>query len=290
LSDGVPRWSPDGTRIAFVSYSEDTGNDIYTMNPDGSGVTLLADNPDVPRSLAWSPDGTRIAFSAIYKVNAEIYDSELFIMNTDGSVLTRLTDNPAWDDWPAWSPYSVSTPTPQPPQVFPFVVSGTLSYRKQALVADNARVVVVWLGGEAAGDDSYVFGEGTIDPENGSFELVFDAPPPPEALYWDGSSAVGFGLLLLTTDQGLGTGSSLSESSETDFLGASEQNVILYVGGSFEAWGEEYSWLAAFRQGYSVGTESELSGMVLEEPVPTDPTTVELIVDELQNIEYPLWW
>jgi dipeptidyl aminopeptidase/acylaminoacyl peptidase len=38
--DSRPAWSPDGSRIAFVS-----GFDIYVMNADGSGLTRLTDNP-----------------------------------------------------------------------------------------------------------------------------------------------------------------------------------------------------------------------------------------------------
>jgi Tol biopolymer transport system component len=42
--DGVPSWSPDGRRIAFVS-NRDGNLEIYVMNADGSGVTRLTNNP-----------------------------------------------------------------------------------------------------------------------------------------------------------------------------------------------------------------------------------------------------
>jgi serine/threonine-protein kinase len=51
----VPRWSPDGRQIAF------TENDsILVMNPDGSGVRLVA-RLAAAHSLAWSPDGKWLA-------------------------------------------------------------------------------------------------------------------------------------------------------------------------------------------------------------------------------------
>jgi len=56
-----PKWSPDGTKIAFVS-NRDGNMDIYVMNEDGSGVTNLSNDPDYNHSMAWSPDGTKIAF------------------------------------------------------------------------------------------------------------------------------------------------------------------------------------------------------------------------------------
>jgi Tol biopolymer transport system component len=53
-SDGVPAWSPDGTRIAFES--ERDGNlEIYVMNADGSGVTRLTNDPASDSTPAWSP-------------------------------------------------------------------------------------------------------------------------------------------------------------------------------------------------------------------------------------------
>jgi len=92
-------WSPDGTRIAFVSV-RDLGFEIYVMNADGSGVTQLTNTGAYAHpSFAWSPDGTRIAFSGDRDGNREIY-----VMNADGSGQVNLTNNPGSDFAPAWSP------------------------------------------------------------------------------------------------------------------------------------------------------------------------------------------
>jgi uncharacterized caspase-like protein len=97
--DGLPAWSPDGTRIAFESNRDGNNFDIYVMNTDGSNLTRLTDNPFDNGAPAWSPDGTRIAFHSNRDGNFEIY-----VMNADGSQQTRLTDNPAEDNFPTWSP------------------------------------------------------------------------------------------------------------------------------------------------------------------------------------------
>jgi dipeptidyl aminopeptidase/acylaminoacyl peptidase len=52
----APRWSPDGTRIAFV-----TQRAIYVMRADGGGRRAIVSRPH-EFGIAWSPDGTRIAW------------------------------------------------------------------------------------------------------------------------------------------------------------------------------------------------------------------------------------
>ena len=51
-----PRWSPDGTRLAFA-----TEEALYVMRADGSGLRRLVSQPH-DLALSWSPDGTRIAW------------------------------------------------------------------------------------------------------------------------------------------------------------------------------------------------------------------------------------
>lgn len=61
---GEPRWSPDGTQIAFTSDREDEQAQIFVL-PVGGGEaqTLTKLEPGGARGLRWSPDGKRIAFS-----------------------------------------------------------------------------------------------------------------------------------------------------------------------------------------------------------------------------------
>jgi len=99
-SNDNPKWSPDGTKIAFAS-TRHVYYEIYVMNADGTGQTRLTNNSDInDYLLAWSPDGTKIAFS---RAGVDgVFD--IYVMNADGTGQTRLTNNPASEHGPAWSP------------------------------------------------------------------------------------------------------------------------------------------------------------------------------------------
>lgn len=104
--DYGPVWSPDGTKIAYVS-DQDGNREIYVIKPDGTDQIRLtfSDEDQIVRGLsegsapAWSPDGNWIAFYSTRDGNAEIY-----VMRADGSEQTRLTYNSAIDMSPHWSP------------------------------------------------------------------------------------------------------------------------------------------------------------------------------------------
>jgi len=99
--DDQPKWSPDGTRIAFIS-DRDGNFEIYSMNDDGTDQQRLTNNPAADGFPAWSPDGTKIAF-----VSGDLRDPstfEVYVMNANGSNRTRLTNDALVDGVPAWSP------------------------------------------------------------------------------------------------------------------------------------------------------------------------------------------
>jgi dipeptidyl aminopeptidase/acylaminoacyl peptidase len=89
-----PTWSPDGSRIAYVSRPQPTG-DIYLINPDGSGNTLLHAPAGQVEGLTWSPSGDRLAFAT---------GGDIRIVMLDGTLLPDVLSGPAFDRQPNWSP------------------------------------------------------------------------------------------------------------------------------------------------------------------------------------------
>ncbi len=98
FTDWFPSWSPDGTKIAFMS-SRDENFEIYVMNADGTNPVNLTNHPSGDGHPSWSPDGTKIAFDSRRGNNGEIY-----VMNADGTHQVRLTSNRVSDLSPSWSP------------------------------------------------------------------------------------------------------------------------------------------------------------------------------------------
>ena len=93
-----PAWSPDGTRIAYVSW-EQRRPILYMQNVVNGARSRIAEFNGINSAPAWSPDGTKLALTLSRDGNTEIY-----VMRLSDSSLTRLTSNPAADTEPAWSP------------------------------------------------------------------------------------------------------------------------------------------------------------------------------------------
>ena len=93
-----PAWSPDGRRLAYVSF-EDKRSKVYLQNIADGRRELIAEHRGINSAPAFSPDGKRLALTLSRDGNPEIY---LFDLATRS--LRRLTSHPAIDTEPAWSP------------------------------------------------------------------------------------------------------------------------------------------------------------------------------------------
>ena len=58
-----PRWSPDGTRLAFVARRQWRAAAVRPLDGERRPDARITGLPDSPDTIAWSPDGRRIAYS-----------------------------------------------------------------------------------------------------------------------------------------------------------------------------------------------------------------------------------
>lgn len=93
-----PAWSPDGTKLAYVSF-EARRPILYVQSVIHGTRTRVAEFNGINSAPAWSPDGTRLALTLSRDGNPEIY-----VLRLSDNALTRLTSHPAIDTEPSWSP------------------------------------------------------------------------------------------------------------------------------------------------------------------------------------------
>ena len=75
-TDSAPRWSPDGTSLAFLSDRDGGAPQLYVMPAGGGEGRKLTSLEKGAGAAVWSPDGRRIAFSARFPAEAPPADKE----------------------------------------------------------------------------------------------------------------------------------------------------------------------------------------------------------------------
>jgi Tol biopolymer transport system component len=114
VPDGPAAWSPDGRKIAFMSWRDGTGADVFVMNADGSDQRNLTRKPGNEVGPGWSPDGRAIVFTAVPpgqpiwvggSRSASGPYRDVYVMNADGSGQRNLTHTREAEEYAAaWAP------------------------------------------------------------------------------------------------------------------------------------------------------------------------------------------
>jgi Tol biopolymer transport system component/CubicO group peptidase (beta-lactamase class C family) len=100
--DGLPAFSPDGSRVAFTR-GDPSSSDLYLVDRNGAGLSQLTDFNGFENSPTWSADGTRVAFVWGHDdVRSFGETGELWAVDADGSNRDLLLDRRV--GYPVWSP------------------------------------------------------------------------------------------------------------------------------------------------------------------------------------------
>ena len=99
--DQSPRWSPDGSWIAFHRAAKKRGAwHIWLVRPDGSGETELTTGELEHTYPSWSPDGGQIAFQC-YVPDPDAFD--ICAVDVAGKQVKQVTLTPKVDErHPVW--------------------------------------------------------------------------------------------------------------------------------------------------------------------------------------------
>lgn len=93
-----PTWSPDGKQILFASDRDGT-DQLYIINPDGTGLRKVTNLPALRGRSDWSPDG-----KFIVTYSGGPWKREVYVMNADGSNLQQLSPGGGNSQGPSFSP------------------------------------------------------------------------------------------------------------------------------------------------------------------------------------------
>ena len=103
----TPRWSPDGSRIAFTCYAPYNGitrPEICMYSLDSGKPVSFPRFPGNNFTPAWSPDGTQLIFSSSMQGNPELY-----VCDVNCSRPKRLTFSNGANMSPSWNPKTGAT-------------------------------------------------------------------------------------------------------------------------------------------------------------------------------------
>jgi Tol biopolymer transport system component len=103
--DTSPRWSPDGSVVAFLRLRNvqrrDLTSELYVVGRDGKHLRRLTRGA---RDFfpAWTPDGHELAFAR--SPRRSTIGPNLYVVRGDATHLRRLVPRTSWSSLPAWSP------------------------------------------------------------------------------------------------------------------------------------------------------------------------------------------
>ncbi len=102
--NATPRFSPDGSEIAFSSWL-DNRFDIFRIGSDGNHLSRLTKDFGSNEDPTFSPDGQFIAFRSQRVLSRTSAVQSIYIMDRDGEILGNITENFGNCLSPRWSKY-----------------------------------------------------------------------------------------------------------------------------------------------------------------------------------------
>jgi TolB protein len=103
-SDIQAAWSPDGTKIVYVSDRDGAIQHIFVQDIASGEVTQLSSGDGWDFQPVWSLDGKQILFISDRSLVLEKGEMELYLINADGTNEQRFTEDMEFKGDPTYSP------------------------------------------------------------------------------------------------------------------------------------------------------------------------------------------
>jgi len=98
MDGGSPLWSPDGSRIAYVTAGEPSGSQIFVrwMDDMSAAPSQITNASESPAGIRWSPDGTQVAFTMMVRPTHDEWTIDMPVARPQGAEWTedpRIVDD-----------------------------------------------------------------------------------------------------------------------------------------------------------------------------------------------------
>jgi Tol biopolymer transport system component len=143
-NNSEPKWSPDGEKILYLTWTDENQYDINIMDKAGNNRKELLSTVANERMANWSPDGKNIVF-----VSDSDGGDDIYVMNLETMDITQLTNFPGKKLFPSWSSDGyqiafVSSEKVDRLQIFSMDINGENVQQLTAFNLDNFDKEPVW--------------------------------------------------------------------------------------------------------------------------------------------------
>ncbi|MFH1050642.1 MAG: hypothetical protein V1779_06880 [bacterium] len=169
-----------------------------------------------------------------------------------------------------------------------FSISGTVNNKNNIDIPETAKLAVVWVVTWNGPDYGYFWTEGKLDIKNNKFTISFDSIPPEICFNHGDGFKLGVAIMYLLDNVTIAEGELNQDNfdPENDIIGYINDSAIIYLEGDYSIIESRF---IGFQEGYNFGKGWYNPNHGFDGWENKGTTGIELIIDGLENIQFPNW-